>query len=119
VRRARLVVACTVAVALAIATPLLMVKKQVYLRGLAIRRERLSDSLLVAGRDVAQLSIQMQKLSAASRIEAIARQKLGMDYPKAGQIVIVQPGRPQPMQAPGKQRGFLALMRRSLGGGRS
>jgi cell division protein FtsL len=119
VLRVRFVVACTVAVALAIATPLLMVKKQVYLRSLAIRKEKLSDSLLVAGKEVAQLSIQMQKLSAPSRIETIARQNLGMDYPKAGQIVIVQPGRPQPIQTPGKQRGFLALMRRSLGGGPS
>jgi len=114
--RLRPVIVCVALVALAIASPLLVVRKQVYLRSLAIEREQLADSLLSADRALARLSVQAQALDATPRIEAAARQYLGMEYPKAEQIVIVGGGRalPPPNAASSRVR-LLTLLRRAFG----
>ena len=97
-------------VATAITGPLLVVRKQVYLRDLAIRREQLSDTLAVNRRETASLAVEARQLSSLRRIETIARDQLNMDYPKSDQIKIVE-GR----KNTGGGRGFLALIKRSLG----
>lgn len=103
-------------VAGAIAGPLLSVRKQVYLRDLAIRRETLGDSLAVCRREAMALSAEARSLSSPQRVEQIARERLNMDYPTSNQIVIVENRRrPSTRSA----RGFLALLKRSLGQGRS
>jgi cell division protein FtsL len=113
VLKLRFVVIGSLVVMAAIAGPLLMIRKQVYVRNLAIRREQLADSLSVYSREAARLTIVAKQLSSPQRLEQIARDKLGMEYPSSAQITIVQP------RAPSKARfldaaGFFAFLRRSL-----
>jgi cell division protein FtsL len=107
--RIALVAVCTVACA--IAGPLLMVRKQVHLRNLAIRRERLADSLHVCNREVGELVLRVQALTAPQRIEHVARDRLGMDYPSPSRVVIVETRSQRPARA---GRGILMLLRRAL-----
>jgi cell division protein FtsL len=100
-------------VSLAIAGPLLTVRRQVYMRNLAIRCEQLTDSLQVSTSEIGPLLLRARALASAQRVERIAREKLNMDYPGPEQIVIVEsrPARSRPL----REGGIMALLRRSLG----
>lgn len=103
-------------VAFAIAAPLLMVGKQVYMRNLAIRCEQLSDSVYSYNREIGQLVLRCQSLATPQRIEQIAREKLDMTYPGSDQIVIVEPSRRSSPRRAGTA--FFAFIRKSFGSGR-
>ena len=115
VLRLRLIALGVAAMAVIVAGPLLSVRKQVYLRDLAIRRESLADSLKSAERAAAGLTVELRTLASAPRLERIARSRLQMDYPTSDQIVIVE-RRTQPAATGG---GFVKLLKRSLGQSRN
>lgn len=117
VLKLRYVVAGVLIVGSVIAGPLLVVRKQVYLRDLAIRREHLNDSLTAANRCAAELNIEVRRLSSQHRIERLAREQLDMEYPESHQIVIVEDDHGRGGR--GGNDGFMAVLKRSLGKGRS
>ena len=111
--RVRHLAGIAVAITLMVAAPLGIVWKQVYITQTSVRKDRLSDSLLILGKQATQLRLYVEKLSSTPRIESIARQSLGLEYPTANQIVIIkQPqNRPQPSAAEGN---YIAILRRSI-----
>jgi cell division protein FtsL len=104
-------------VAALIAGPLGMVWKQVYITQLSMQRGAVSDSVSALRKQTAQLRLSVDKLSETSRIETMARQRLELEYPAAGKIVIVkQRGAARTAQAGGG--GFITALKRSISGGR-
>jgi cell division protein FtsL len=104
-------------VALFIAGPLGMVWKQVYINQMSAHQSALSDSLLVLNKQAARLRLTVEKFSSTSRIESIARESLKLDYPAAGQIVILKHC-PAKKDSPDSGSGYFAALRRSVGRGR-
>jgi cell division protein FtsL len=111
--KVRHLAAMTVVIAILIAMPLGIVWKQVYITQSSVRQNRFSDSLLVLTKQVSQLRLSVEKLSSTSRIESIARQCLNLDYPSAGQIVIMKQGRDKDT-TPVAQNSYIAILRRSI-----
>ncbi len=115
--RMRHLAAIAAVVALMVAGPLCIVWKQVYINQLSIQQLAVSDSIAVLGKQAARLRLCMDKLSATGRIETIARDRCGLEYPPASKIVIIkhhQSGR----TIPGREGNFIAILRRSITGGR-
>jgi cell division protein FtsL len=111
--RVRHLAGIAVAITFMVAAPLGIVWKQVYITQTSMRQDRLSDSLIILGKQAAQLRLGVEKLSSTSRIESFARQNLGLEYPTANQIVIIKQrqNQPQPSAAEGN---YIAILRRSI-----
>jgi cell division protein FtsL len=101
------------AVSLMVALPLGIVWKQVYITQTSMRQDRLSDSLNVLNKQAAQLRLQVEMLSRTSRIELIARQRLGLDYPSASQIVRMK-AYPDKNEKPAIESNYIAILKRSI-----
>ncbi len=56
---------------------------------LTIRIEKLKEEVASLENDVKRLEIRKTELSAHRRIESVAREKLGLRYPKQSEIVLV------------------------------
>jgi hypothetical protein len=83
-----------VCIALLIVWPLFMVAKQIFITNLSVRESALADSLAAVGRQCATQRLYNEKLSSTARIESIMREHRGLEYPAAGQIVVIrEPGR--------------------------
>jgi cell division protein FtsL len=93
--------------------PLFMVWKQVYKRQMSIREAHLSDSVAVCNREIARLKIMTEKYYATPRIEAIARERLGLEYPTADRIVVID-SKTKQRESTMNQWEFLAILKRSL-----
>ena len=104
-----------VVVAALITGPLLVVWKQVYLTKVSMKRAAISDTLTMLSKQAAQLRFMTEKLSSTSRIEAIAHERLGLEYPASGRIVIIK-GRGRNAPTFDRADGFVAFLRRSLPG---
>jgi cell division protein FtsL len=100
-------------VAVLVIGPLLVVWKQVYITEVSMKQTALADSLKVLSKETAGLRFAAEKLSSTGRIESIARERLGLEYPAAGQIVIIKQ-RETDKTRPGDEGNFLAILRRSL-----
>ncbi len=98
-------------ISLLIVWPLFMVSKQIFITNLSVRESSLSDSLSATCRRLAALRLYHEKLSNTARIESIGRERLGLEYPAPGQIVVV---RESPDRAPGSGTAarFLAILRK-------
>ena len=108
-------------VAALVACPLFAVWKQVYIRDMSIRKQVLVDSLVLCNREVAQMKMVSEKYSATPRIEYVARERLGLEYPTADRIVLVRPREKDDTAAISAMAGseFLSVLRRSMGQGGS
>lgn len=97
-------------IAFLIVWPLFMVSKQIFITNLSVRESALADSLAVAGKCLASLKLYNEKLSSTARIESITRERLGLEYPTAGQIIVIR----EPMNhAPGGTAArFLAIIKK-------
>jgi cell division protein FtsL len=115
--RVRHLAAIAAGVSLFIAGPLGMVWKQVYINQISVRQTKLSDSLIVLNKQAARLRLSIEKYSSTSRIEAIARDCLNLDYPSASQIVIIKHS-PHGKAASDSGSNYLAILKRSMGRGR-
>lgn len=71
--------------------PLSLVWKQVYINTISLRQDALKDSLAVLQKEVSTLTIMAEQLSSTERIEQIAEESLGLDYPSSKEIVVVRP----------------------------
>lgn len=71
--------------------PLSLVWKQVYITTISLRQDALKDSLAVLQKEVSTLTIMAEQLSSTERIEQIAEESLGLDYPSSKEIVVVRP----------------------------
>lgn len=74
----------------AIAWPLLLVWKQSYINNVSLKLEYMADTVATVNGQVASLKLECERLSANARIERIARENLGLEYPSSKQIVIVE-----------------------------
>ena len=86
----RFIVGMVALLALVISGPMLIVWKQVYINSSSRKMEKMSDSLQVLSRDIATLRMSCEQLSSTERIQAFARENLGLDYPSSNQIEIVE-----------------------------
>lgn len=100
-------------VAVLVIGPLLVVWKQVYITEVSMKRSALSDSLTVLSKETARLRFAAEKLSSTARIESIARERLGLEYPGADQMVIIKQREIDKTQ-PGNEGNFFVILRRSL-----
>lgn len=117
VLRLRHAVGIVVVLAAAVLVPLAVVWKQVYVTGASMEQRELSDSLAVLRRESERLRLAAEGLSEVGRIERIARERLGLEYPKADRIVIMgSSARRTRETAPCGTWEFFAILRRSLRG---
>lgn len=79
-----------VLVAIVIIFPLSLVWKQVYITKTSMHHDSLKDSLTVLNKKIAALNIKAERLSRTERIETIARETLGLDYPLSKEIVVLR-----------------------------
>ena len=93
VMKVRLMIIAIAAVSLLTAGPLLSVWKQVYVKDSAVQREHMIDSLRVLSKRVESLQTKVSKLSEDTRIELLAKETFGLQYPSADQIQIIQESR--------------------------
>ena len=93
VLRLRELVVGIVCIAFLIIWPLFMVSKQIFITNLSMRESALADSLSLAGRELAALRLYNEKLSSTARIETITREHRGLEYPVAGQIIVIRENR--------------------------
>lgn len=105
-----------VLLAVLISGPLLLVWKQVCINSLSLEMEHTSDTLAVYAKDIAALRLKAEYLSSNARIERIARNSLGLEYPTSEQIVIVKVDEGRPFAAAGWTHGVLAFLRKSIFG---
>lgn len=94
--------------------PLLMVWKQVYITSTSLKLEQMNDSLSVYAKEIAQLQLKAERLSANERIERIARTSLGLEYPVSGQIVIVKIPESRMAKIGGWSQDLLAFIKKSF-----
>jgi cell division protein FtsL len=114
---ARKVLIFAVVVAAVIVFPLLTVWKKDYISDASMKQKSLADSVAILSARVADLRLESARLCANERIEHLAMEWLGLQYPDADNVVIV--GRPA---GPGRRAvagifehwKFLAALRRSL-----
>jgi cell division protein FtsL len=109
----RYVLVAAAVVGLLVTFPLLAVRKEVYITNSSLNQESLADSVAVLSRRATRLRMTAESLASNERIERIARQSLGLEYPASQQIVIVrQTVRPRKSMISGWR--FFAALRRSF-----
>jgi len=111
VLRLRELVAGIAFIALLIVWPLSMVSKQIFITNLSVRESALADSLIAMQRQCAAQRLYNEKLSSTARIESIMREHRGLEYPSAGQIIVIREPR---QDNPGKQGAstFFAIIKK-------
>ncbi|MBN2038237.1 MAG: cell division protein FtsL [Chitinispirillaceae bacterium] len=72
-----------------IAVPLLLVWKQAFITSSSMKLEKMSDTLSVMNKKIATLKLTSDRLSANDRIESIAREALGLEFPSSDRIAIL------------------------------
>lgn len=100
-------------ISLVIVLPLSLVGKQVYITNISINQGHLQDSLALLQREIVSLGIKIQKLSNTERIETIARESLGLDYPSSLEIIVVRPEKKKKIVIL-KNSPFWALIKKSI-----
>lgn len=113
--RFRFMVIGVVVLLLVIAGPLLVVTKQVYITDVSMRMNKLSDSLRVLHKEITNLQLTCEHLSANERIESFARTSIGLEYPAVNQIVIVKMNNDKNEFDAGGVDKILGVIKRSLG----
>lgn len=117
VLRLRELVIGIVCIAFLITWPLFMVSRRILITNLSMRETVLTDSLAAAAKELATLRLYNEKLSSTARIESIMREHLGLEYPAAGQIVVIREGK---YNNSGEKRGthFFAILKKPFFRGR-
>ncbi len=113
--RHMLLVAAVVSVVLAL--PFLLVWKQAYINTASLELNAISDTLSALDRQIAYLQLQCKNLSSNSRIEKIAREHLGLEYPESNQILVINVNDSQ-TDGFGSVRDFFVRMWSGNSGGR-
>ena len=93
--------------------PMFMVWKQIYITNVSIKESVLADSLIVLSREAATLRLYHEKLSSTGRIESIARNAIGLEYPTSEQIVVIRESKKGGPEA-SRSSGFLAILHRTF-----
>ena len=93
--------------------PMFMVWKQICITNVSIRESALADSLIVLSKEAATLRLYHEKLASTQRIESIARNAIGLEYPTSEQIVVIRESRKGGREAPGGSS-FLAILHRTF-----
>jgi len=110
--RSVLIGVCTLAVCMA--GPLVLVWTQSYINQVSLRLESKTEALAAAKSEITALGLERGRLSAAARIERIARAH-GLEYPVSGQIEVWEVRTPRS----GEGGLFAYLKQTFLGGDKS
>jgi len=74
---------------LAVIIPLILVWKQAAITSVSLNTSSLQDSITILNKEVAKLSIKIEQLSAPDRIESIAKEEIGLNYPQSKEIIVM------------------------------
>jgi len=107
--RSVLIGVCTLAVCMA--GPLVLVWTQSYINQVSLRIESKTKALDAVNSEITALSLDCGRLSAAARIERIARAH-GLEYPASGQIEVWEVRNPRSGES-----GLLAYLKQTFFGG--
>ena len=89
--------------AAALAIGILCVWQHVYASNLAAEIERLRESREALGAEIGFLEMECVSLSARQRIERYATERLGMRYPRAGEVQVIEEERAAGAYVPGER----------------
>ena len=89
----RYCIVTTLCVAAVVLLPLSLVWKQVCITRTSMRCDMLQDSLAVLNKEIGLLKVSVERLACSERLEAVARQSLGMEYPLSKEIVVLRYGK--------------------------
>lgn len=112
----RLIIAGVAILALLISGPLISVWKQVYINDVSLKVDRLSKSLTSINSQIAELTIEYERLAGIERIEKLAKQKLQLDFPSSSQIAIVKIKGESKDKWSDKPKELFALLRKTFTG---
>jgi cell division protein FtsL len=115
---AQLVLASTLITALLVSFPLFLVWKQVSFSTCMRSQQKLLDSTAVIKSDIVRLRLKVEHLSAPERVERIARETRGLEYPASNRITIVRM-EPQKNSSTYKSIAdsrYIKALKRSMGG---
>ncbi|HEX2955552.1 MAG TPA: cell division protein FtsL [Chitinispirillaceae bacterium] len=104
---------------LMISGPLLLVWKQVYISSASLEMDAKRKSLIAFQKEIATLRLSSNRLSATERIERIARDNLGLEYPATSQIYVIHIPREQKSYVFSKTQDIVAFFRKVISGERS
>jgi cell division protein FtsL len=82
-----------------ISGPLLLVWKQVYINIASISMDENRKTLAGLQKEITTLKLASNRLSSGERIERIAREKLGLEYPTTSQMYVIN--------IPGERKNFV------------
>ena len=80
----------TILIIIVVMFPLSLVWKQEYIANTSLHQDSLQDSLTVLQKEVITLTMAVERLSSTERIEEIAKETMGLDYPSSKEIVVVR-----------------------------
>jgi cell division protein FtsL len=104
----------SVIIALMVVVPMMMVWKQVYITAISKRYDTLRDSVAGLQKEIAVLNMNVEQLSRTERIEKIARESFGLEYPSSKEIVIVRSGSREVERKSFLDSRFWMVVRKSL-----
>lgn len=84
------VILLLIAVVTIVGSPLFIVWKQVHLMDISRKKDMLTEKVAVLKKEATALTIVAKRLSSADRVEQIAKNGLGLDYPKYSDIVVIK-----------------------------
>jgi cell division protein FtsL len=113
----RHVVVIAVALCAGLAAPLATVGKQVYITSGSMKYKHLCDSVAVLKQESQRLRLVCDGLSDRLRIETVARERLGLEYPSSVRISVLPAAghRARPTDVPSRWE-FFAILKRSFTG---
>lgn len=106
-------------VVLLISGPMLLVWKQVYISTASLGMDAKRKSLVSLQKEIATLKLSSNRLSSIERIESIARNNLGLDYPATSQVYVIHIPREQKGSVLSKTQDIVAFLRKVISGERS
>jgi cell division protein FtsL len=106
-------------VLLLISGPLVLVWKQVYISTASLDMDAKRKSLISLQKEIETLKLSSNRLSATERIEGIARNNLGLDYPATSQVYVIHIPRSQKGSVLSKTQDIVAFLRKVISGERS
>jgi cell division protein FtsL len=116
--RLRHLVLIVAGIALLFLAPVLIVWKQVYITQSSVSQRAVADSIAVLTKEVTRLRFTVEKLSANGRIESIARERLGLEYPMADRIVIMHEKSVEAVMPATMTRNVITALRKAVSRGR-
>jgi cell division protein FtsL len=102
-----------------ISGPMLLVWKQVFISSASLDMDAKRKTIVSLQKEIATLRLSSNRLSSTERIESIARNNLGLDYPATSQVYVIHIPREQKGSVLIKTQDIVAFLRKVISGERS